>query len=201
MGRRKVEVRREEILRATVDEVTESGFASTRVADVAGRLGISTGLVFYHFDSKDALLSQAFAYAAERDLERLDAAAGGKGSATRRLARILTLYGPEGSAGGWPLWIDAWASSLRSDEMAEVSQQLDVRWKDAVAAVIADGVERGEMTCSDPSAAAWRITALLDGLAVQATVHAGVLSRRQIGSWVRTAAARELGIERAALRR
>ena len=149
MGRRKVEVRREEILRATVDQVAESGFASTRVADVAGRLGISAGLVFYHFESKEALLSQAFAYAAERDLERLDAAAGAKGSATRRLARILALYGPEGSGAGWSLWIDAWASALRTPEMAEVSQQLDVRWKDTVAAVIAEGVERGEMTCSD----------------------------------------------------
>ena len=37
MSRRKVEVRRDEILRATVEEVTERGFASTRVADVAGR--------------------------------------------------------------------------------------------------------------------------------------------------------------------
>ena len=103
MSRRKVEVRREEILRATVDEVTERGFASTRVADVASRLGISTGLVFYHFESKEALLSQAFAYAAERDLERLDAAAQGSGSAVRRLARILAYYGPEESAAGWPL--------------------------------------------------------------------------------------------------
>ena len=201
MGRRKVEVRREEILRATVDEVSESGFASTRVADVASRLGISTGLVFYHFESKEALLSQAFAYAAERDLERLDAAAGAKGSAIRRLARILALYGPEGTSAGWSLWIDAWASSLRSPEMAEVSQRLDVRWKDTVAAVIADGVERGELVCADPSAAAWRITAMLDGLAVQSTVHEGVMPRRQVTTWVRRLAAAELGIDAATLRR
>lgn len=201
MSRRKVEVRREEILRATVDEVTERGFASTRVADVASRLGISTGLVFYHFESKEALLSQAFAYAAERDLERLDAAAQGSGSAIRRLARILAYYGPEESAAGWPLWIDAWATALRIPELAEVSQRLDVRWKDAVATVIADGVARGEMTCADPTAAAWRITALLDGLAVQATVHTGVLTRRQVTSWVRSAAAAELGLDPATLRR
>ena len=84
MARRKVEVRREEILRATVDEVTRLGFAHTRVADVAEALGISTGLVFYHFESKDALLSDAFAYAAERDLERLDKAVSGRGSTPRR---------------------------------------------------------------------------------------------------------------------
>ena len=43
-----------------------------------------------------------------------------------------------------------------------------------MAEVIRQGVERGEMTCSDPAGAAWRITAMLDGLAVQSTVHAGV---------------------------
>jgi AcrR family transcriptional regulator len=200
MARRKVDVRREEILRATVDEVSERGFGRTRVADIASALGISTGLVFYHFDSKDALLSAAFAYAAERDLERLDALAAGHGSATRRLARILRMYAPEGSAPGWSLWIDAWATALRSPEMAEVSRRLDVRWKDTVADVIRQGVEQGELACSDPSGAAWRITALLDGLAVQSTVHDGVLSRRQVSTWVRTTAAAELGIEPAELR-
>jgi len=200
MARRKVEVRREEILRATVDEVTKRGFASTRVADVAAALGISTGLVFYHFESKDALLSAAFAHAAQLDLERLDAVASGRGSATRRLARILTMYGPEGTGAGWSLWIDAWATALRSPEMADVSRELDVRWKDTVAAVIRQGVEGGELSCTDPSGAAWRITALLDGLAVQSTVHDGVLSPRQVTTWVRAAAAAELGVDPAALR-
>jgi AcrR family transcriptional regulator len=120
MARRKVEVRREEILRATVDEVTRLGFAHTRVADVAEALGISTGLVFYHFDSKDALLSAAFAYAAERDLERLDGAANGTGSAARGWPGSSPCTAPRSGA-GWSLWIDA-ATSMRSREMAEVSQ-------------------------------------------------------------------------------
>lgn len=200
MARRKVEVRRDEILRATIEQVTQHGFTQTRVADVAAALDISTGLVFYHFESKEALLSAAFAYAAERDLERLDAAASGRGSAARRLAKILRMYGPEDSGAGWSLWIDAWATGLRSPEMAEVSQGLDVRWKDTVADVIRQGVERGEMTCADPSGAAWRITAMLDGLAVQSTVHAGVVSSRQVTSWVRHTAAAELGMDPAALR-
>jgi AcrR family transcriptional regulator len=200
VARRKVEVRRDEILRATCDEVAKRGFAHTRAADVAANLGVSTGLIFYHFDSKDTLLSAAFAYAAERDLARLDAAAAGNGSALRRLARILTMYGPEGIGAGWALWIDAWAAALRSPEMAEVSQRLDVRWKETVAEVIKQGVASGEMTCADPSGAAWRITALIDGLAVQTTVHEGVLSKRTINIWVRALAAAELGVKAGDLR-
>jgi AcrR family transcriptional regulator len=200
VARRKVEVRREEILRATCAQVASRGFANTRASDVATALGVSTGLIFYHFESKDGLLSAAFAYAAEQDLRRLDAAATGGGSARRRLARILTMYGVEGDGTGWALWIDAWSAALRSPEMAEVSRQLDVRWKDTVASVIRQGVDAGDFTCSDPSAAAWRVTAMIDGLAVQATVHDGVLSRRQINAWVRAAAAAELGLSASDLR-
>ena len=51
---------------------------------------------------------------------------------------------------GWALWVDAWAAALRSPEMAEVSQRLDVRWKDAVAEVIAAGRRVGEIHLHGP---------------------------------------------------
>ena len=59
-----VEERRNEILETTCLVVIERGFAATRVIDVAQRLGVSTGLIHYHFDSKDHLLAEAFEYAA-----------------------------------------------------------------------------------------------------------------------------------------
>jgi AcrR family transcriptional regulator len=196
VARRPVEVRREEILRAAVDVVNAKGFAETRVADIAQALGVSSALVFYHFDSKDRLLSEAFSYAAERDLERLAAIASSNASATKRLLRILTLYGPgPQTSPTWPLWIDAWAAALRMPDLQDVSRRLDVHWKDTVAAVIAEGVAAREFTCADPNGAAWRITALLDGLAVQATVHKGTVSRAQMTRWVHETAARELGVD------
>ena len=100
MARRRVEVRREEILRAAVDEVSRRGFANTRVGDVAEALGVSTALVFYHFDSKDRLISAAFAYAAEHDLARLGTAVNGPGTAVDRLRAILRPYSPVGASPG-----------------------------------------------------------------------------------------------------
>jgi len=187
-------VRREEILRATVAEVERRGFAGTRVADVSTALGVSPALVFYHFTSKDRLLAEAFAHAAERDLRRLaDVAAAGE-SAAQRLRGILRLYVPAGPSPEWRLWIDAWAAALREPGLRKVSRQLDVRWKDAVAGVIAAGVAAGEFACGDPHAAAWRITAMLDGLAVQLTVHKGLLTRRQVIDWVQRFVETELGL-------
>jgi AcrR family transcriptional regulator len=200
VARRSVEVRREEILAATVVEVQRSGLAATRVADVASALGISPALVFYHFETKDRLLAEAFAYAAERDLVRLDKVVTGRGTATQRLRSVLRLYSPSGSTPpGWTLWVDAWAAALRSPELRTVSRQLDLRWKEAVATIIEDGQGSGEFTCPDPHGAAWRITALIDGLAIQVTVHRGVLTRTQMHGWVSQLAEDELGLARGTL--
>ena len=195
MARRNVEVRREEILGATVAEVQKRGFAHTRVADVAEALAISPALVFYHFETKDRLLAEAFAYAAARDLVRLDAVVAAGGTASSRLRAVLRLYSPAGSTPpGWTLWVDAWAAAMRSPDLRRVSKRLDLRWKNAVAELIADGVRDGEFRCDDPHGAAWRITALIDGLAVQVTVHRGLLTRRQMADWVAWQAEHELGL-------
>jgi AcrR family transcriptional regulator len=198
VARRTVDVRREEILRATVEQISATGFAETRVADIATALGISTALVFYHFESKDRLLSEAFSYAAERDLAQLARLAESNAPVVSRLKRMLSFYGPEGGQ-GWSLWIEAWAAALRMPELQKASRRLDVHWKDTVADLIREGVESGDFRCKDPNAAAWRITAVIDGLAVQATVHKGVVSRATLIRWVRRIAAAELDIDPALL--
>lgn len=193
MARRRVDVRREEILDATVDQVQQRGFASVRVADVAQALGISSGLVFYHYGTKDQLLAAALEHAVNADLARLDRTLSRAKDPVDAVRRALAVYSPQGSAPGWTIWVDAWAESLRSQEMREASRRLDVKWKDALQAAITDGVAGGDFTCPDPEGTAWRLSALLDGLAVQVLVHR-TLTKRELATWIRTAAAHELGI-------
>lgn len=57
----------------------------------------------------------------------------------------------------------------------------------------------GEFTCPDPTGSALRLTALLDGLAVQMTAYTGAVSRARAQEWVDEALARELGLAREAL--
>src|SRR5260221_2169555 len=54
--------RRGQMLRAALDVITERGFADTRIADVAERIGISPALVIYYFKTKDQLLTEAIRY-------------------------------------------------------------------------------------------------------------------------------------------
>ncbi|MGW8633855.1 TetR/AcrR family transcriptional regulator [Streptomyces sp. NPDC055793] len=191
--------RREELLRAAVEQISARGVAALRIADVASALGVSNALVLYHFSTKEKLVAAAFSRAAEDDLAHLHGLLGRRTSALRRLRAAVRWYAPTGQAKGWRLWIEGWAAALREPALRDVTRDLDRRWKAAIAEVIAEGVAAGEFPCPDPEGAALRLTALLDGLAVQLTSYAGTVSRARAREWTDEALARELGLPREAL--
>ncbi|MGX5211260.1 TetR/AcrR family transcriptional regulator [Streptomyces violaceus] len=191
--------RRGDLLRAAVEQIEARGVTAVRIADIASVLGVSNALVLYHFSTKEQLVAAAFRHAAEGDLAQLRKLLGRRTSALRRLRSAVRWYAPTGQAKGWRLWIEGWAAALREPALREVAQDLDRQWKAAIAEVIAEGVAAGEFHCPDPHGAALRLTALLDGLAVQLTSYEGAVPRARAQEWVEEALSRELGLESAAL--
>lgn len=55
--RRRADKRPDEILDAALDCFTDTGYATTRVEDIAKKAGISKATVYLYFDSKEALLT------------------------------------------------------------------------------------------------------------------------------------------------
>lgn len=49
------EKRRQEILRAGLDLFVGRGYAATKISDIAERVGMSAGLMFHYFESKEKL--------------------------------------------------------------------------------------------------------------------------------------------------
>jgi AcrR family transcriptional regulator len=191
--------RREELLRAAVEQIEARGVAAVRIADIAAALGVSNALVLYHFSTKEKLVAAAFTHAAAGDLAHLRKLLGRRTSALRRLRAAVRWYAPTGQAKGWRLWIEGWSAALREPALRDVTRDLDRQWKAALAEVIAEGVAAGEFHCPDPTTTALRLTALLDGLAVQLTSYPGAVSRARATDWVDEALARELGLSVEAL--
>ncbi|WP_086846636.1 TetR/AcrR family transcriptional regulator [Amycolatopsis kentuckyensis] len=192
MMRKAVAVRREEIVRAALAQIRSRGIAGVRAADVAHSLDVSTALIFYHFGTLETLVIEAFRQAAEHELTKLNHELGKSGPADKRLRAVLALYGPT-QHDNWPLWIEAGAAAVRDAALRAVLQRLDLRWRDAVVALIAEGVGAGTFRCPDPHGAAWRLTALLDGLAVQVVARQGTVTAGDCDRWVEQALAHELG--------
>ncbi len=56
------EKRREEILNAGLDLFISKGYAATKIKDIAETVGMSVGLLFHYFNSKEALYEELIKY-------------------------------------------------------------------------------------------------------------------------------------------
>lgn len=83
---------REKILEAALELFRERGFAEATMRDIAGRARVATGLAYYYFESKDAIVL-AFYQRAKDDLSALlDDAQKEKNLASRLQALIETKF-------------------------------------------------------------------------------------------------------------
>jgi AcrR family transcriptional regulator len=197
-----VDQRRAELLEAARKVVLERGLANTRVADIAKATDVSGGLIHYHFATKDVLLTEMLRAASVDDIRKLQDVADSPGSSVDRMDAVLHFYLPEeGDNSGWVLWLEAWAASVREQALRNIVGELDGAWLAVVERVIREGVRSGEFTCDDPAAAAERLDAMLDGLAIRYTLQLGAMSRRHFLEQARVAAAREVGLDRSAFPR
>ena len=70
----------------------------------------------------------------------------------------------------WTYWIELWSLSLRDERASALRTELDERFRDMIEEIVRDGVESGEFTVPDTRRAAITISALIDAMALQATL-------------------------------
>ena len=188
--------RRRQILEATHVVTLAKGLQELRISDVADELAVSTGLIHYHFATKDDLIEAMLGEAAEREIAGVRRLIERLGTPEERFGRIIDVYLPSSRRDpSWVLWIDVWGEALRDANLRRISEELDNAWVTLVAEVIAEGIETRAFTAEDPLASAWRLCALLDGLGLQVVLHHGTMTRSQLRKHVHRAAALELGYE------
>jgi AcrR family transcriptional regulator len=163
---------RERILAAAVDRIARHGIDEVRIARIAMDAGVSTSLVHYHFETREALLEQALDYSyelagdvrlgPEGDVEAL--------GSVRRLAAMIDqcLPYPGMLERDWILWVELWLRAARHPEMRPTAARLYKRMRDWFAEAIATGIERDELASdADPRLVADKLLALADGYGVR----------------------------------
>ena len=63
------DVRRAQLIEATIDSIAKYGFARTTLADVARQAKLSQGIVSFYFESKEELLIATLRHMDRRDLK------------------------------------------------------------------------------------------------------------------------------------
>jgi AcrR family transcriptional regulator len=163
---------RERILAAAVERIATDGIDDVRIARIAMDAGISTSLVHYHFETREALLEQALEYSFELAGDvRIGEEEGDAPNHTRRLAAMVDqcLPYPGELERDWILWVELWLRAVRHTELRPTAARLYARMRRWFADAIAAGVDAGEFDPGvDPERTADRVLALCDGFGVRA---------------------------------
>lgn len=164
-----------QIIRASVTLIAERGYHSVRVADIAAACGISTATIHYHFPGREDLLEAALRYCLDRALERRSAGMETAGDARHQLLHVLDRQVPDDDdlIREWAVWLDLWPEAARNPAPAELHAAFYRDWRKVVTDIIASGVEQGVFREVDPAALSVRLTALIDGLALQVLATSG----------------------------
>ena len=139
---------RERILAAAVERIASDGIDDMRIARVAMDAGVSTSLVHYHFETREALLGEALEYSYERaGLARLAADEEAEADPERRLLAMVDncLPYPGELRQDWVLWLELWLRTVRYPELAPTAARLYGRMRDW----LSEGIE----ACVGPAGA------------------------------------------------
>ena len=149
---------RERILDAAVARIAADGIDAVRIARIAMDAGVSTALIHYHFETREALLAEALEHSFYR---AGDTRTEGPQKLRDMIDQCLPLPGEQEQ--DWVLWVELWLRAVRHPELRPTAAELYARmhewFRDAIEA------EYPEL---DAAATADRILALIDGYGVRA---------------------------------
>lgn len=188
---------RDRILAAAVGQIAHEGIDGVRIARIATEARVSSALVHYHFETRDALLAEALDYSyGHAGDARISSGELPAASHAERLASMIEQCLPTtpGLAEDWVLWIELWLRAARNPEMRPVAEELYGRMHAWFADEIAAGVKDGEFDRCDPDEVADRTLALLDGYGTRTRIGDGGMPLERARAGVSRALARDLGL-------
>jgi AcrR family transcriptional regulator len=188
---------RERILAAAVRLIASEGIDDVRIARIAMDAGVSTSLVHYHFETREALLAEALDYSYTRAGDaRITSGELPVASHAERLQSMIDQCLPTSPSlrEDWVLWVELWLRAVRHPQLRPVAEELYARLRTWFADEIAAGIRDGEFERCDPEDVADQTVALLDGYGVRTLIGDSQMplerARRAVGSQL----ARELGL-------
>jgi AcrR family transcriptional regulator len=164
--------RRAQVLRAARVCIVALGYERATMRDIAKTAGVSTGTVVHYFHDKESVLEAALLDKITDTGIAFRAALVGAHSAWERLERLVeaSLPATEEVGDEWRLWLTFWGEATRNERLRAVSERQHQRWTRFLARILRDGIAAGEFMPLDAEDTATLIAALIDGLAVQATL-------------------------------
>ena len=162
------DARREALLLAARGVFARKGLAATRIGDIAAEAGVSQGLVYHYFSTKEALFAE-IVEGALRETARLTAAAAQQsGSAWQRLEYLCgqMLDGVRDEPEYVLVILQAFTSDAAPEQARKAIADYGQRTFGDIVGLIAQGQVEGSMASGNPVDLAIAFKACIQGLAL-----------------------------------
>ena len=185
------EKRREQLISAAFETISEVGLAGVTLSQVAKEAGMSTGIVSHYFGDKNGLL-QATMRRILRDLHQATLACRARAGAdveSQLFAIIDGNFDPsQVSEISMRAWLDFWAASLHSEDLRRLQRINDRRLYSAISCQF-------QRRLSKPAArqAARGLAAMIDGLWLRGSLSGENFDVQQASAIARDYVRQKLG--------
>jgi len=163
---RRAEQRRA-IIRAAARVFTRESYYTATMDDIAQELGVSKGVLYYQFRSKEDVFREILVIAISEALRRLVATNARGGSAAGRLRegmRELIAYNLDEDTPNYSAMMVIGSARALSGENRERVRDLQRQYQNFVAEIIREGVRDGEFAAPNAHVAAMNILAGANGV-------------------------------------
>lgn len=159
------EARRQQVIEATILTLAARGFARLTLTEVARTAGISHGLVLFHFETKEKLLTETLTFMTGEYHQNWQAAlaAAPADPAAQLLAMIEADFAPAVTASGrLGAWCAFWGEAQSRPIYQEACGEMDAAYARQLEAICADLVRLGGYGV-DPVIAARILRVVIEG--------------------------------------
>jgi AcrR family transcriptional regulator len=164
-----INLRRNQLTKAAYKVVGQKGYYDFTIRDIAREAGMSTGLVHYYFKNKEELLLHLLKEINKNILGSLNRSISKAEDPKEKLnifmKQAFDLVTSEKDYSY--LVIDFWSQVNKNDRMKRANIKLFKSYRDEVAAILAEGVEKGIFVKMEVVYAATVIISMIQGLIIQ----------------------------------
>ena len=161
------ELRRSQLIRATIRSVARRGFAETTMADVTKEAGLSLGLVNLHFKSKDKLMEETLRHlSGEYESACYAAMASAGPTAADKLRALVELdFSPRVcDRRKLAVWFAFWGETKSRPTYQQICARNDRRYEKIITDLCQEIIEIGGYTGISAATMAGGLSALVNGL-------------------------------------
>lgn len=154
------------ILATALAVFAEKGFAKASMNDIVRASGLSKGGIYWHFKSKDDLITAIFDQFFVEQLALLDEVLVGEGTAVAKLTRLASFTGTgvQALATQFPTPLEFYALAAREDGLRTLLKEQFANYQQKVTNLVEEGIADGEFRPVDSVSVAKTVIALFEGI-------------------------------------